>query len=138
MKPFSWALLTAVIWGFVPLLEKIGLSGVRPQVGLYARCVGIFTGLLFYAFLVPPHNAFREMNPKSFFFLAFGGFIASFVGQFVFYQALKAGEASKVTAVAGIYPLITFFLALIFLSESITVSKLCGIALVVFGVMLLR
>jgi len=138
MKPFFWALMTAMIWGIVPLLEKAGLAGVRPQIGLYGRSVGVLAGLALYSILVPPHIAFREMDLKSFSFLALGGFLASFVGQFVFYHALKTGETSKVTAVAGIYPLVTFLLSWIFLSEGVTVSKLCGITLIVFGVVLLR
>lgn len=138
MKPFGFALVTALIWGLVPLMEKSGLVKVAPYIGVYARSVGVLLGLAVYSFFVTPAEVLRALDLRSFLFLAGGGFLASFAAQYIFYHALKFGEASKMTAVAGIYPLITFFLALIFLGEAMTARKLAGVVLVVSGVALLR
>ncbi len=55
-----------------------------------------------------------------------------------FYRALKFGEASKVVPLAAIYPLVSFLLALLFLGERFTVTKLFGISFVLLGVAFLR
>ncbi|NQV04490.1 MAG: EamA family transporter, partial [Candidatus Omnitrophica bacterium] len=72
------------------------------------------------------------------FLLVLGGFMASILGQIFFYNALKAGEASKVVPIAGIYPLVAFFLGVIFLGECFTIVKVCGVIFVVLGLFLLR
>lgn len=44
METFFLALLTAFIWGFVPFLEKVGLSSVEPTAAYLVRCSGVFSG----------------------------------------------------------------------------------------------
>ena len=53
------------------------------------------------------------------------------------YVALGTGQASKVIPVSAAYPAITLVLSAIFLSESFTLPKIGGIALVVAGVVVL-
>ena len=141
MSAFLWAVLTACIWGIVPLMEKTGLGlgrGVSPVIGVMARSVGVVVGLLVFSGVWSPWAALRTVGWPAFLLLAGGGFLASFVGQMAFYQALKSGVLSQVTPVAGAYPLVAALLGWIVLREPLTTPRLIGLALVISGVWLLR
>jgi transporter family protein len=139
-EAYSWAILAALVWGIVPVLEKVGLSKVHPDVGLFFRCLGVIIGVVIL--LVFKFNslsaAFSSTPSQTVLFLIASGFLASFVAQLFFYRALKLGEASRVVPISAAYPLIAFFLAVIFLSEKITLAKFIGICFVLLGVYFLR
>ncbi len=138
MSAFWWALLTAGIWGVVPLMEKIGLAGGSPAVAVVVRSFGVVAGLLVFGWTLAPVAALRSLSWFSVALLMGGGFLASFVGQFAFYHALRSGAVSQVTPVAGAYPLVAALLGWWVLREPLTLSRLLGVACVVAGVLLLR
>jgi len=138
MNEFTWAILAAFIWGIVPLLEKLGLAKVAPLAGLFYRCCGVLIGLfLLGAFIVKPQEI-KSVDLKSILLLALGGFLASFVAQICFYNGLKIGDISKVVPISGTYPLIAFILGVLFLGESITLTKMLGVVFVILGIWALK
>ncbi|MFC1753195.1 EamA family transporter [Thermoproteota archaeon] len=139
-QAFIFALLTALVWGLVPAIEKVGLTRVQPNVALLVRSCGVIFGaalLLLFKFNSIKAE-FLDVTPRTVFFLVSGGLLASIVAQLFFYRALKFGDTSKVVAIAGTYPLVSFLLALIFLGEKFTLVKFLGIFFVLLGVVLLR
>ena len=139
MNAFYFAILTAIVWGIVPILEKMGLARIAPMAGVLIRSCGVIIGVSMLAIF--NNHALKialKADPRTIFFLALGGFMASIVGQIFFYNALKLGEASKVVPIAGIYPLVAFLLGVIFLGESFTFMKAAGITFVILGLFLLR
>lgn len=138
MTALWWSLLTACIWGIVPLFEKMGLGTNQPTVGVFARSIGIVVGFVVFGLLWSPWKALGALSVRSFTLLALGGFLASFVGQMAFYQALRTGPISQVTPVAGAYPLVAALLGWFVLREPITPSRLCGVLFIIAGVLLLR
>lgn len=139
MNSFLWAILTAVIWGVVPLLEKSGLFKIDPIVGLFYRCLGVMIGivLLFLFKGAEIRQSLGNFHAGMTLLIA-GGFLASILGQVFFYQALKTGEASKVVPLAGIYPLVSFILGVMILGEKVTLAKVGGMSLILMGVFLLK
>lgn len=138
MSAFLWAVLTACIWGVVPLMEKVGLGQSPPGVGVMTRSLGVVVGLLICGAMGSPWSAMRSLGWPSILLLAGGGFLASFVGQFAFYHALRAGAMSQVTPVAGAYPLVAALLGWWVLREPLTLTRALGVVCVVVGVVLLR
>lgn len=138
MSAFWFALLTALVWGIVPLLEKQGLAHCDPTIGVFARSAGVLIGALVLGLWWSPWKALANLSAGSFALLALGGFLASVVGQMVFYHALKIGHVSQVTPVSGIYPLVAAILAWVFFREPITAARLMGVVFIVMGVLLLR
>lgn len=139
MKAFYFALMTAVVWGIVPILEKMGVARIAPLAGVFIRSCGVVIGIFIMAIF--NNQAVRialKADPRTIFLLVLGGFMASIVGQIFFYNALKIGEVSKVVPIAGIYPLVAFLLGVIFLGETFTAVRLGGVAFVVLGLFLLR
>jgi len=138
MSAFWWAVLTAGIWGVVPLIEKLGLTGSSPTIGVFARSLGVVVGLVIFGFWWSPWRALGSLSVRSLVLLALGGFLASFVGQLAFYHALKTGHVSQVTPVSGAYPLVAAILGWLLLREPITLIRILGGVLIVLGVVLLR
>ncbi len=138
MNAFWWAILTAVIWGCVPLLEKSGLVKTTPFVGLFYRSLGVIIGICILSLFMVKPQELKAIDLKSASFLILGGFLASFVAQICFYHSLKVGEISRVVPVSGTYPLIAFLLGVLLLGEAMTLSKLVGVSLIVAGVIFLK
>ena len=138
MSAFWWALLTAAIWGIVPLMEKLGLGQAPPAAGVLMRSLGIVAGLAVFSLLGAPWGAVQALPWRAKLLLAAGGLLASFVGQLAFYHALRTGAVSQVTPVAGAYPLVAALLGWWVLREPLTPTRVIGVALVVLGVALLR
>ena len=138
-KAFVFALLTAVIWGMAPAVEKAGLAGrLDPYVGVVIRTIPItitsLAGLLFMG----RWNELAQVDARSALLVTAGGLLAGFLGQLTLYTALKAGEASVVVSIAATYPLVALVVSVLFLGESLTLQKAAGAALVVGGVILLK
>ena len=139
MSAFWWAIVTAGIWGVVPLMEKVGLRGsVSPALGVGVRSLGVIVGLCIFSAFWSPWASLRTLSWISILLLAGGGLLASFVGQMAFYHALKSGAVSQVTPVAGAYPLVAALLGWCVLREPLTLSRAIGVLCVVVGALLLR
>ncbi len=139
MSPFLWAVLCALVWGIVPILEKLGLAKVPVMAGLFYRCLGVLMGTVVLYFW--QMDAIKEIFPKEgrgIIFLMAGGILASVVGQIFFYHALKSGEASQVVPIAAAYPVVSFILGIFFLGEQFTLAKLSGLLFIGLGIFLLK
>lgn len=139
-KSFLFAVLTAVIWGFAPALEKVGLKGasIDPLLGVFIRTIPIALFAMLGVLVMGRLGEVASVDLKSALFVGAGGLVAGLLGQFAFYSALKWGEASVVVPVAATYPLVALLVSVLFLGEAFTMQKLAGIALVVGGVVLLK
>ena len=138
MSAFFWAILTACLWGVVPVIEKMGLSKAQPFTALFYRSLGVVFGFLILGFFIVKPGEIRSVEPRSALFLIVAGFVASFLAQIAFYHGLKIGDVSRVVPVAGAYPLISFILGVALLGETITFSKASGMLLIVSGAWLLK
>jgi transporter family protein len=134
MSAYSWAILTACIWGFVPILEKIGLSHANPIAGVFYRCLGILVGFILMGFFIFKPEDIRAVDLRAILFLVAAGLLASFLAQLTFYQGLKLGEVSKIVPISASYPLITFILGILIFKENFTLVKGLGVLAVVFGI----
>lgn len=138
-RPFLFALLTSLIWGFAPALEKMGLRGsIDPYLGVVIRTIPIAVIALSGLVIMGRTADVANIDLKSALFVASGGLVAGLIGQIAFYSALKGGEASVVVPVAATYPLVALIVSILFLGEALTWSKAVGAVLVVSGVVLLK
>ncbi|MFA6636748.1 MAG: EamA family transporter [Candidatus Omnitrophota bacterium] len=138
MSAFFWAVLTACLWGAVPVMEKMGLAKTQPFTALFYRSLGVVLGFLILGFFIVKPGEIRSVEPRSAALLILAGFVASFLAQIAFYHALRAGDVSRVVPVAGAYPLIAFILGVALLGENITLSKAAGMFFVICGAWLLK
>ena len=142
MKSFTFAIIAALIWGVVPIIEKLGLSTrLEPMAGVAYRTVGSAIGaavLVMFLLWSGAGETLRKIDSRSVLLVMLAGALASVLAQVFFYAALKTGDASVATPVAGSFPLITFVLGVLLLGEAITLPKLAGVLMVISGVVLLK
>ena len=133
---FILALFGMICWGIAPIFGKLGLSKVDPLTGLAFRTY--FSGLLLTGFICKSgvFSQIKEMPPKSMFFLAIEGILATLVGDWAYYAALKYGEVSFVTLVMSCSPVISIIGSIILFNEQITLTRLLGTFLIIIGLML--
>jgi len=138
MSAISLAILTAFIWGVVPLLEKMGLKEINPLLGLFFRCLGVGIGMVILGIFLFKNGLFKTTGIRQLLFLLTGGLLASVIGQIFFYLSLQKGEVSKVVPIAGSYPLISFILGIFLLKEPLTISKAIAIGFIILGIWLIK
>ena len=120
------------------MLEKTGLAKATPLAGLTIRTMAVAVALIFTLLFSGQFRQIGAMGSKSVIFMVMGGLIAGGIGQWLYFQALKSMEASRVVPIAGSYPLIAMIASIVFLGEQITLSKIIGTLLIVGGIILIR
>lgn len=131
-------LLTTVVWGATPIMEKIGLSKVDPLVGATVRS-GITTcGLLLLTFLLGKGRELAEVDARSLLLFGASGVMAGILGMWSYYTALKIGATSRIVPISATYPLVTSLLSFLILGEGLTFPRLIGTLLIVCGVWLVK
>ena len=137
-KAFLFALLTAGLWGVATVLDKLALARLQPLVGVAVRSIAISIIAAGAVGVSLRARVWQGIDARSWVFIIMSGICSGLLGQWTYYKALKYAEASRVVPIVGGYPLIAFILAIFLLGESVTAQKLCGVVLVVGGIVLLR
>jgi len=133
----SLPLLSAVCFGVVAVLRKLGLSDTSPVVG---SAINVTTALVAYtAFLLASGRPeIMVCRGRSLAYFAVAG-LAENVGVFMNVVALSMGRVSVVTPLYGTAPIFVLVLAPFFLRdvERLTTRVVMGTLLIVFGVYLI-
>ncbi len=129
--------LTLFFWGISPTLEKIGLKKLNPLLGLWIRTLSAFLGITLALFLTNSFYEIKTLEKRDFFILGISGITAGFLGMFFYFSLLKNYPASQVVPLSATYPLVSTLMAILFLKEPLTFSKLLGTFLIVLGIYLL-
>jgi transporter family protein len=127
-------IITALLWGFTPIIEKIGLTKVDPLIGVTIRSAIGTVGLFILTFLLGKGRALMEVDGKSFLLFGTSGMMAGLVGMWTYYTALKMEATSKIVPIAASYPLVTALLSILILREGVTLPRIIGTALIVIGI----
>ncbi len=138
MKGFYWALATTVLWGIAPIFEKMAIDRTSPLLLLTVRAVLLASVLLTITLVSGKGHQLLALDGSTILLIALGALFGALLGLYTYFTALKLGEASRVIPIAASYLLVTTILAILFLGEKITVSKIIGAALIVGGILLLR
>lgn len=131
-------LLTALLWGSSPILEKIGLVKVDPLTAVTIRSLAITVILLIFLMATGKMKEVFTVDAKSVVIFVVSGFMAGLLGMWTYFGALKLGAASKIVPIAATYPLVTAVLSVIILKEGVTLVRLLGTILIIAGVWLVR
>jgi len=127
-----YSLLALVMWGIWGFLPKVALTQFKPESVLLWQGIGAaFSTLVFY-FFTP---SLQTVTPGI--YAAIGTGIFAFVGSLFFIFALATGKTSAVVTLTALYPLVTIFLAIFFLGETITLRMFLGIIFAVIAIYLL-
>ncbi|HAM36736.1 MAG TPA: hypothetical protein DEB40_00465 [Elusimicrobia bacterium] len=134
----TFLVLFVVCMGGAAVLDKLALRYMGGNEVFVVR-MGInslLSLLLFVAGWIPAKTAIAQSGrmPVALITLSL---IVTLSGVFCYIKAMSGAEASKIIPLSSTYPLVTFLLALLFLGETFTWTKLAGTLLVCAGVGLL-
>jgi transporter family protein len=131
-------IVTTLLWGSTPILEKMGLAKVDPLIGVTIRSAIVTVGLFLLTFLLGKGKALIELDGKSILLFGASGMMAGIFGMWTYYGALKMEATSKIVPIAACYPLVTALLSVLVLKEGVTIHRLIGTALIVSGIWLVK
>ncbi len=133
MRATILALATAAIWGLSPIFEKMSLRDASPVVVMTIRFLFISACATTFAIATGRVQEIFEISGKTLALILAAGLLGGIIGLFLFFSALKHGEASYVIPIAATAPLFSTIYAWILLEEKITPMRLAGISFIVAG-----
>ncbi len=123
------SLLALFFWGLWGFLTKLAGTRVHWQTMMLLLAFGT---IIFGLSSKPPKPAFDIYHIYG---LISG--LACALGYLFFYRAMEKGDASNVLPVTALYVAVSSVLAIVILSEPITIKKILGIILAIAAVILL-
>jgi len=127
-------LLTALLWGVTPVLEKIGLGKTDPLTGVTIRSLAVTIGLLLYLISTGRISKVFQVDIKTASIFITTGLIAGLFAMLTYFTALKKGATSQVVPIAATYPLIAAALSVLILGEKVNPARIIGTLFIVIGV----
>jgi len=131
-------ILTVILWGVAPIFDKAALRGATPLDGTIIRGMVVGLIMIFVALFAGKFKAIAAMPTKSLIYFALSGLVAGSLGVFTYFKALELAPSSKIIPLAATYPLVTALLSVLFLGETLTFSRIIGIALICTGIFLVK
>ncbi len=131
-------LITALLWGSSPIIEKIGLGKIDPLTAISIRSFAITAILLIFLTVTGKIRDIFAVDIKYVAIFAASGFLAGLLGMWTYFGALKLSPTSKVVPIAAVYPLVTAILSVLILKEGVTPLRLAGTLLIIAGIWLVR
>lgn len=130
--------LTAILWGITPIMEKKGLQSTSPLVGLVFRNFTVsFILILAVLFMNKTREVFTT-SPRDMILFGLSGIIAGLLAMVTYFSALKLGATSQIVPIAATYPLITAIISILLLGEQLTFIRIIGIVLIIIGIWLVK
>ncbi|WP_457591340.1 EamA family transporter [Geoglobus sp.] len=133
------AILSALMWGFVPVLDKTALAeGISVYTAILVRSVG---AILVMAIVVMLTGGLKpqDFSVKSVSLLMAAGAIAGGIAMVVYFMALQKIGAAKTVPITSIYPLFTIVFSAVLLRENFNYTNVfIGTMLIVAGLIVLQ
>lgn len=128
-----WSGLALLCWGVYGFLPKLAVQYMRPQSGIVYQAIGgaiLGVGMLFAL-------QFKlETDIRGVGFSVATGFMA-ILGALFYLKAATEADLSLITPVTALYPMVTIFLAAVFLHESISWRQVGGLMLAIGAIWLM-
>ncbi len=138
MAGYIYIILTVLLWGLAPILDKVALKGANPLAGIFVRTIVVFV-LVGASFpWLYKEKLLTVLSLRNIAFFVLSGICAGFLGMITYYSALKVLPSSKVVPLCSTYPLVSAVLAVMFLGESLNWVKFLGIIMIVGGIFLVK
>ena len=138
MRVFLLLILTAILWGATPILEKAGLAKTTPLTAVTIRSIAVCMVLIFYLGITGKLKETVSVDLKTIVIFSISGILAGLIGMMTYFAALKSGATSETVPIAATYPLVTAILSVLILGEQMTPIRVMGTILIVAGVWLVK
>ncbi len=122
-------------WGIAGFLAKLSTNRLGSQ-GIFWEMFGYIPVILAYGLIVFKFKNLVHSDKTGIGLAILAGALGAFGGAGL-YLLLSRAEVSIISPLTALYPALTVFLGILFLQESITLTKLIGIVLSLIAIYLL-
>ena len=130
--------VTMLLWGTTPLLEKIGLKEVDPAIGVFIRSAAVVIVLALFLLATGRFQELAKVSMKNYAIFAATGVMAGLLAMWTYFYVLRSGMISQVVPITASYPIVTAALGILILGEAATPQRILGIVLTVIGIVLVK
>ena len=131
-------IVTVILWGLAPILEKIGLKTADVFTGLFIRTAAVFLVLLGGLAVRGNFSSLLKVPIRTVFIFSVSGICAGLLAMVTYYKLLRVNPSSKIVPLAAVYPLITAILGIVILKEPFSWARLVGTVFIITGVFLVK
>ena len=135
MAWYSYALLSAVAAAATAILAKLGVEGVPSNLAPAIRTVVVLVLAWAVVLSAGDHRVLPGVSRRTLLFLTLSG-VATAISWLAYFRALQAAPASLVAPIDKLSLPFTILLASLVLRETVTLSQVAGVALMVGGALL--
>lgn len=133
---YALLLVSVLLWGSTPIVEKLALGASDPLTGLFIRTALAAAAIAVTVAVKSGWSAVAAAGVRGLLLWGASGILASFVGMLTYFAALRRLPAGKVVPISACYPLVTAVLAVLVLGEELSARRILGTVLIVLGVWL--
>ena len=130
--------ITVLLWGSSPILERIGLAKIEPMTAVAIRSFAITIVLAMVMTLTGRIKDLIAVDIKGLLIFALSGVLSGLLGMWTYFEALKLQPASKIVPIAATYPLVTVLLSILILKEGVTLARILGTISIIMGIWLVK
>lgn len=131
-----YALCAAFFAGVTSILAKIGIKKTDSTLATAIRTIVVLLFSWIMVFIVGSHDTISMISPNSLLFLGLSG-LATGASWLCYFKALQLGDVNKVVPIDKSSTVLTMILAIIFLSEELTLIKGISMVVLLIGTFLL-
>ena len=129
---------TTFAFGLRGVVDKLAVSCGTPLTVMFANYLwSIVFGVIVFLIFKKQKHQFHLKNKRANFFCLLSSFCLT-IGGLSYLTAMMHCPVSYVVGITSIYPLVMYFLALVFLKEQFSPARLSGISIIVLGALLLQ
>ena len=138
IQVFILLIITIILWGSTPIIEKMGLQTTEPFRGLVIRSLFVAFVLISVCFVAGKWSEVLDTPLKDKVLFSFSGLLAGLLGMLTYFLALKIIPVSKAVPIAASYPFVAAILGVVILGENITLLRVMGTLFIIAGVWLVK
>jgi bacterial/archaeal transporter family protein len=132
----AFAFGSAVFAGLTAILAKLGIRKVDSSLATAVRTVVVLIFSCLMVIIVGSQGTIGNLDNKTWLFLVLSG-IATGASWLCYFKAIQLGDVNKVSPIDKSSVILTMILAIIFLNEAVTVSKIAGLVTIGVGTYLM-
>jgi transporter family protein len=131
-----YALLSAFFAALTAIFAKIGVQHISSNLATAIRTMVVLVLTWVIVLTRGEHVGLTSVSQKTLFFLLLSG-LATGLSWICYFKALQLGKASMVAPIDKSSLVMVLILAAIFLGEPLSVKAICGVLLIVGGMIVL-
>jgi len=131
LKAYTWLTFCVIVWGSNFVFGKILVQDFSPALLTSMRLLFI---VMFLLGLSSYKKQFKRVNKVDFLIIFALGVVGVFINQWSFFVGLQTADPTTSALILATTPILTGFLAAIFLKEKLTLRMLLGSIVAIIGI----